>query len=86
MLMGVSAVMAIRRAIKAIKKDLGQDPKEWFSLCKLSDFFLTAINVLIPFRQKGSNTDVSSVIDFFGNLALEMFGARNTHLNSEGYS
>ena len=45
--MGVSAVMAIRRAIKAIKKDLGQDPKEWFSLCKLTDFFLTMINIMV---------------------------------------
>ena len=32
--MGVSALLAIRQAIAAAKKDLGEDPKTWFNLCK----------------------------------------------------
>jgi hypothetical protein len=34
--MGVSALLAIRHAIAAAKKDLGEDPKAWFSLCKFT--------------------------------------------------
>ena len=33
-LMGVSALMAIRQAIAAAKKDMGEDPKAWFNLCE----------------------------------------------------
>ena len=33
-LMGVSALLAIRQAITATKKDLGEDPKAWFNLCE----------------------------------------------------
>ena len=34
MLMGFSAAMAIRQAVRSAKKDLGEDPKTWFNLCK----------------------------------------------------
>jgi hypothetical protein len=38
--MGVSALLAIRQAIAAAKKDLGEDPKTWFNLRKFWSFFL----------------------------------------------
>ena len=34
-LMGVSALLAIRQALAAAKIDLGEDPLQWFDLCKL---------------------------------------------------
>jgi xanthine dehydrogenase molybdopterin-binding subunit B len=40
-LMGVSALLAIRHAIAAAKKDLGEDPKAWFNLCKTFFIILT---------------------------------------------
>jgi hypothetical protein len=38
--MGVSALLAIRQAIAAAKKDLGEDPKTWFNLRKFGSFSL----------------------------------------------
>jgi hypothetical protein len=38
--MGVSALLAIRQAIAAAKKDLGEDPKAWFNLRKFGSIFL----------------------------------------------
>ena len=33
-LMGVSCLLAIRQALAAAKIQFGEDPKQWFDLCK----------------------------------------------------